>query len=619
LKLHRPITCRLVVCLLCALAALPAMLRGEDDAAVEKRLADSARYLASDELEGRGLGSKGLELAAQYIAGQFQQLGLKTDLCQGTPFQKFRVTTDSQLGSENRLALAGPADATAANRQTFNLTLGSEYTPLAISGSVTFDLPLVFVGYGITARPEGYDDYAGVDVSGKAVVVLRHEPQQADPHSVFAGTQDSDYAYLRRKVSNAYEHGAAAVIFCTDQFYLRDRRQQDDPLLSFYAAGSHASHPGLAVLHCRRAGMERAIRAVYGTDLAGMEERIDRGPTPHSRPLMGWSLSGRTDIRRTHCEAQNVVAVLPGAGPSAEETIVIGAHYDHLGVEELPGNGRAIYHGADDNASGVAVLLEIARSLARRPEKLPRRVVFVAFSAEEEGFLGSSHYVNSPAVPLQHTIAMINLDMVGRLRDDTLTVMGSVSAPGFGALVDRINERHGLRLDKPTSRFGRSDQLAFYAKTVPILDFFTSRHEDYHRPGDTADKLNLPGMRRIGRLAEDVLVALADAPGRPEYVALVTPEAHSYGQEPALGVIADFTRDDDEVGLPLGAVVKGGPADRAGLRAGDVVIQLGRNRIAGIDDFDDALSKYTSGDRVPAVVKRGDKSLTLEVAIGPAQ
>jgi len=597
------------------------MLRAEDDAAVEKRLADSARYLASDELEGRGLGSKGLELAARYVAGQFQQLGLKTDLYQGAPFQKFRVTTDSQLGSENRLALVGPADAAGAARQTFNLSQGSQYTPLAVSGSAAFDLPLVFVGYGITARPEGYDDYAGVDVSGKAVIILRHEPQQAAPHSVFAGTQDSDYAYLRRKVCNAYEHGAAAVIFCTDQFHLRDRRQQDDPLLSFYAAGSQGSHPGLAVLHCCRAAMERAIRAVYGTDLAGLEEQIDRGPTPQSRPLMGWSISGRTDIRRTHCEVQNVVAVLPGAGPSAEETIVIGAHYDHLGVEELPGHQRAIYHGADDNASGVAVLLEIARSLARRPEKLHRRVVFVAFSAEEEGFLGSSHYVNDPLVPLRHTIAMINLDMLGRLRNDTLTVMGSVSAPDFGGLVDRINERHGLKLDKPTSRFGRSDQLAFYAKKIPILDFFTSKHEDYHQPSDTADKLNLPGMRRIGRFVEDVLVALADAPLRPDYVALVTSEGHRYGQEAALGVIADFTREaeGEEAGFALGAVVKGGPADRAGLRAGDVVIQLGRNRIASIDDFDDALSKYTGGDHVPAVVKRGDKSLTLEVAIGPAK
>jgi hypothetical protein len=273
---------------------------------------------------------------------------------------------------------------------------------------------------------------------------------------------------------------------------------------------------------------------------------------------------------------------------------------------------RAIYSGADDNASGVSTMLEIARHLAGRPHRPARNVVFVSFSAEEKGMLGSSAYVRQPVMPLDRTVAMFNLDMVGRLRDNKLYVRGSATAAGWTGLVAQLNTQHGLTLDMPPNAFGNSDQLAFYAKEIPILAFFTGRHEDYHETTDKFEKLNIPGMRRITRLAEDVVAALADAPARPHYLAVVPPE----DPEPYFGAMGDFT--SAERGFCIGPLAEGGPAEKAGLRQRDVVVQFGTDRIAGGDDFVEALTHYAGGQRVHVVARRGGQSRTFDVVLGSA-
>lgn len=600
------------------LAVSPAWAARDDYAAVEQRLAETTQYLSSDQLEGRGLGSKGLDLAADYIAGRFRQYGLKTDLWQGGPFQKFTVAIDTELGSNNHLALLGPA-SNGGKPETINLILGKDFTPLAVSGAATFDAPLVFAGYGISTRPAHYDDFADVDVSGKAVILLRHQPRDSvdnDPDA--AGIKDTPYMLIRHKAANAYEHGAAAVILCNDYADIRKRSRHDDAIMPFHIAGATYSHPDLPVINCRRAAIDRVLHAVCGKDLATLEEQIDRTLKPCSLELTGWRIAGRTELRHVPCEVKNVAAILPGDGALAEETVILGAHYDHLGYGSrgsLPSKPAAIYHGADDNASGVAVVLETARTLALRGQKLHRRVVFVTFTGEEWGFWGSSHYVNDPVVPLDKTTAMVNLDMVGRLRGDALTINSVGTGTGFDELLDRINEPHGFSLTKVAGASGRSDQAAFYAKKIPNLHFFTGKHPDYHSPTDTFPKLNIPGMRRIGELVTDMVVALANAPVRTQYVCVPLQCRAGAAPRPFFGCIPDFTRE--EPGYPISGVIRGSPAERCGLRAGDVIVRFGKSNIGVCDDFDDALQQYVGGEHVRVKVRRKTASMTFEATLDP--
>ncbi len=435
---------RVALCLLFSAVVPLARAAAEDASTVESRLAETAKYLASDALEGRGVGTKGLDEAADYIADQFRQIGLKTDLFDGGPFQKFKMTTGASLGPDNSLVFVGPASDDGKPKR-IELKLDESFNPLAVGGSGKFDLPLVFVGYGITGKQENYDDYAGIDVKDKAVVILRHEPEQSNPHSAFNGTRYSDHAPFRRKISNAYEHGAAAVIFCTDQFdinksvaalrkrwqaavddtakanaefkaidkptedewqkheakvakltadverYADQLKKAQDPLLPFEGAGEEGSEGrDFPVLFVRRAELDQVIHAALGTSLSQLETDIDHGPTPHSRELTGWRAAGQATVERHEVEVKNVVGILEGEGPHADETIVIGAHYDHLGYggagSAAPGT-HEIHNGADDNGSGTTVLVEIARELAAAG-KLPRRIVFIAFTGEERGLIG---------------------------------------------------------------------------------------------------------------------------------------------------------------------------------------------------------------------------------------
>jgi hypothetical protein len=664
-----------VAVLLTAVVAVLSPLRAEDAASSEQRLLGAARYLASDELEGRGIGTKGLDLAAEYIANEFRQIGLKTELFEGTPFQKFEMTTGAELGKNNHVALVGPASADNSRQE---LKLGDNYTPLALGGSGKLDHPLVFVGYGITAKSDGYDDYSGVDVKDKVVIALRHEPQQDNPHSAFNGTKNSPHAPFVRKISNAYEHGAAGIIFVTDDFDIRravgDRNKflqsvidklsevsaefkkidqpslaqidehrkkvedlasqlknqseklaaEFDPLLKFDVAGSDNSGRDFPVLYLRRSALDPVVKAATGQNLAALERAIDKCPAPQSRQLAGWRIQGEVSVNRTEAQVKNVVAVLEGQGELKDETIIIGAHYDHVG-RGGPGSGaidpnnREIHNGADDNGSGTATLLEVARQLAASDANPRRRIVFIAFTGEERGLLGSSHYTRSPLYKLEDTVAMLNMDMVGRLTDDKLVVEGVGTATEFTPLVDRVNEKYGFQLTKKPGGFGPSDHAAFYAKKLPVMHFFTGTHKDYHRPSDDYDKLNVSGMRRIGQLVAEIGLELAQAPERPSYQETQNPHGAGGGggggDRPYFGSIPDFTQD--QPGYALTGVTKGSPAEKAGLKAGDIIVGLGESKIGNLEDFDSALRKYKAGDRVPITVKRAGQEQKFEVTLEP--
>ncbi len=562
-----------------SLTLRPVLASTEDAAAIEARLAETDRFLASDQCEGRGLGSKGIDIAADYLAGELRQLeseGLRTALWDGGPFQKFEVSVDATLGPNNHLTLVGPAKSPGGKPRKIQLVLGDDYNPLAISGKCKFNLPLVFAGYGITAHKANYDDFAGVDVADKAVIMLRHQPRDGSNDKESAAIKETAYKLFRHKAANACEHDATAVLFCSDIADLRRRHVKDDRPLLPRAAGTTFLRPDVPAITLRRGVVDKILRDLNQPPLAEIEEQIDRTLKPASRELTGWRIQGETDIRHVHCEVKNIAAILPGEGPLADEVVVLGAHYDHLGYgsfSSLPSKRGPIYHGADDNASGDAVVLEVARTLARLPQRPRRTVLFIFFTGEEWGFWGSSYYVNHPVLPLEKTVAMVNLDMVGRLREDSLTINSVGTGTGFGALLDQVNRSYGFRLAKVAGASGRSDQASFYAKRIPNINFCTGKHPDYHEPTDVFSKVNIPGMRRIAAYAAEITLALANSPQRPQFVAVPLQRRVGSMPRPFLGCVPDFTRE--EPGYPISAVITGSPADRCGLRGGDVIVKLG--------------------------------------------
>ncbi len=644
----------------------------ESNETIEKRMSSVVQYLASDEMEGRGIGTKGIDKAADFIAAEFRKVGLNTNVFDGGPFQEFPMSMDARLGPDekNHLTLIVKGKEGDEPNQ-ITLKLGEEFNPLAIGGSNAFDLPVVFAGYGISSKEAKYDDFENVDVKGKAIIIIRKEPQQANPHSLLDGKRASRHALFSRKISNAYEHGAACVIMVNDQYGMAEAAKNGrtrwletvaeiaeardeygkikdptdeqfsehrthvaklaktlessskiidaggDVVVPFQGGGRSGSHHKLPVFFVDKGMVAPLIKAATGKDFATIEKEIDKDLVPQSLLLTKVRVVGEASVKRTQVKVKNVVAVLEGEGPLADETIVVGAHYDHLGMGG-PGTLApwtvAVHNGADDNASGAAALLEVARNLAARDKPLPRRIVFIAFTGEERGLLGSAHYVKSPRYPLSKTVAMVNMDMVGRLKENKLIAHGTGTADGFDKIVDLANKTYEFKIVKKPGGYGPSDHQTFYSQKIPVFHFFTGTHSDYHRPSDDFEKINVVGMRRIAGLVEDVTLAIAELPKRPTYIATKAPVMNRGGSRPYFGSIPDFGEEVE--GYAISGCSKGSPADKGGLKKGDVIVKLGKSRIGGLEDFDSALRKYKAGDVVEVVVKRSGKEVSLKVKLG---
>jgi hypothetical protein len=381
------------------------------------------------------------------------------------------------------------------------------------------------------------------------------------------------------------------------------------------------------VVHCRRAAIDAVLQSALEMTLDEVERRIDEDLEPRSRQLAGWRIVGEVSLRRAGRPLKNVVATLEGQGPSATEAIVIGAHYDHLGKSRLAtlDPSRTVHNGADDNASGTAVLLEVGRQLAARRRPPARTLVFIAFTAEEIGLVGSEYYAQHPLVPLEQTIAMLNLDMVGRLRNRTLIVQGIDTAVEFDSLVAQPASEHDLRIDRWSGGFGFSDHTSFYAQGVPVMHFFTGLHRDYHRPSDDYEKLNYQGMRQIAQIVTDVVADLADAetslqPASPDMLAgdllgLLFPIRDAGGAERAyLGVTSDPRHTGP--GYAVARIVTDSAAERAGLEPGDIILRLDDVDVRQGRDLPDAVRGKKPGDRVTLTIRRGGVRRKLQATLG---
>jgi aminopeptidase YwaD len=608
---HRFSSLALVVALsLAALAQQPQ--RAHQAAADLAQLKKHITHLASEELEGRKTGTQGAEAAANYIAQKLAGYGLDCP----PPHSKCRPAGNHHPGYLKDFPFVAAVELEASNLLRFTRSgqrleppLRAEWMPLGFSsnGSVS-QAQAVFVGYGITAADLKHDDYAQVDAKNRVALAFAGTPDGDNPHGQFVRYADSRWKALAAK-----DHGAKALVLIA-----RTEKFSDDRLarLSYDQTAGEAGLP-VAVI-----SRQTAAQLLGLSDAAQLSQIEKSGslPAEAARRLQETSLHLNVALTRRTVPAHNVIGILPGSDPQLKrEVIVIGAHYDHLGrggESSLAPNSRAIHHGADDNASGVAGLLELARIFAAEPNRLRRTLVFIAFSGEESGLIGSHYYVNHPALPLAETVAMLNLDMIGRLKDDKLTIGGIGAAAEFRQLVESLNAaghgspRFALQLNE--DGFGPSDHSSFYAKQVPVLFFFTGTHEDYHKPSDTADKINYEGTARVVDFVADIMRALDRQDQRPSYtLARATPQTRGSGFRVYLGTVPSYAESSD--GMALDAVRADSPADKAGLKAGDRIVKLAGREIRNVYDYTYALGEMKAAQEYEVEVIRGSERLKMKI------
>lgn len=575
-------------------------LRAIDASAV----ASDVAWLADDAREGRAVGTAGLEASARWIAERFREIGLEPGAPDGSYLQRFEMPVAIHVGSA-QLEVAGRA-----------LRRGEDYDALLSSASGEARGGLVFAGFGVSAPELGWDDWAGVDARGRIALVLEDRPA-GDGHPL-AGSKATAHLSRAAKLLAARRHGAVAVLL------LPSAAEPADVLAG--GAGATGGNPTLqasqsiALGLSRRAAEELVARAAGGASLAAWQREIEALGRPASRPLAGGEARVAVRIEREIATVANVVAVRRGADPElAREAVLAGAHYDHLGHGAFgslaPDRRGEVHNGADDNASGVAGLLALARVFAAEPGR--RTLVLVAFTGEEAGLVGSAEYVRSPAWPLADTVAMLNLDMIGRLREDAVTIFGVATSPSFRSLVQQASDGSGLAPAFEDDGFGPSDQTSFYARNVPVLLFFTGVHPEYHTPDDDAPLVDAAGAARVLGLVERTARALADAPRRPSVVLAAAPPGTGAGRGygPYLGTVPEFG------GLPvrgvrLAAVRAGSPAETAGLRAGDVIVELDGVAVANLEELSAVLFAARPGQRVEVAVVRDGARLRLPATLG---
>jgi hypothetical protein len=451
-----------------------------------------------------------------------------------------------------------------------------------------------------------YDDYAGIDVKDRIVLALRYSPDPKNPHSGFQQMES-----LRYKTLQAREHGAKALLIATGP--------QDDPqdVLPKLRYDRGAGDAGLLVAYVTRTVADKLLSGT-GKTVASLQDEIVAGKQPKSM-LVDTQMSISADVVKERRETANVAAMLEGSDPSLkEEFVVVGAHFDHLGRSGDsamdPEKENEIRNGADDNASGTAGLLELAQYFSSDGQKPKRSLVFLAFSGEELGLLGSAKYVAAPLEPLEKTVAMVNMDMIGRLKDSTLVVEGIGTSPHWQTMMERLNQEYGFKMTLKKDGFGPSDHASFYGKNIPVLFFFTNLHEDYHRVSDDAEKINTAGEAAVVKMVAAVVTEIADADAAPQFTKASSDSMPGgRGFRVTVGTIPDYAAEVD--GMKISGVRPGSPAEKAGLQGGDIIVKFGSFDIKNIYDYTYALGSFSAGEEVEIVAMRSGRKVTVKAKL----
>jgi Zn-dependent M28 family amino/carboxypeptidase len=555
--------------------------------------------LASEKFEGRMAGSPGERLAAEYIARELKRLGAQPLPGAKDYFQAFEFTAGTRdAGSALTITAPKPQTFAAPSVQALSFSDAGE-----VSGSV------VFAGYGLVV-PEsqnfGYDSYVGLDVKDKIVVVLRYFPEDAD---LKTRTILARYSDLRYKAMAARQRGAKALLVLTGP---RSPNAGATVPMTFDTA---LAGSGIVAASINGDAGRAIFAAAPGRNLEEVQKSMDTG-NPHATgfAIPDLTLTVKTAIERQKQTARNVVAYLPASNPPTgvdEPWIALGAHYDHLGRgasgNSLAGKEEAgrVHYGADDNASGTAAVLAIGEALSKSPRR--RNILLGFWSAEEIGLIGSNAFVNQPAVPVDQIAAYLNFDMVGRMAENKLTVQATGSSPMWNRVIEQANVAAGFDLVLQPDPYQPTDVATFNGAGIPSLSFFTSTHTDYHRPGDTADKINYEDLDRVVAFAAAIVKRIDETPEAPAFtkVEQQSETGSRAGVRVFTGTIPDYATNVK--GLLLGGVIGGGPAEQAGLQKGDVIIEIAGQSIANIYDYTYALELLKVGEAVKIVYMRGDE------------
>jgi Tol biopolymer transport system component len=567
-------------------------------------------WLADEKREGRMTGSPGAQATAAWLANYFRENGLKSFA------ENYALPFEFNAG-ERVLAEKTWLEIAADTKPATTAKLDADFRPLAFSENGEANSEVVFAGYGLVVPGEGaarYDSYAGLDVKDKIVLILRYVPEGVDPAR---RAQLNRYSGLRYKTMLARERGAKGVIVVTGP-----NSPNAGQLL---ALNNDNTNAGSGIVAASINGqIADTLLAPSGKSLKELQTALDQ-ENPHAEggfvlPKVKLKLAcGIEHLKKTDAD---VVAYLP-PGAGSDEYILVGAHYDHLGRGgtsslERAGEENKIHPGADDNASGTGWVMELAASLAKEraehPEKFRRGVIFACWSGEEIGIIGSAAFCEHPPVPLEKIAAYVNADMVGRLRENKLTLQGVGSSHAWRKMIEKRNVAAGFSLTLQDDPYLPTDVTSFYTKNVPVLNFFTGAHEDYHRPTDTAEKINYEGLERIAKFSEQIVLDLAQTPERPDLAKVERSTQDAGGRETLrayLGTIPDYTTDVK--GVKLSGVRGASPAEKAGLKGGDVIVEFAGQKIANIYDYTYALDAVKIGQPVQVVIERDGKRMTLTV------
>jgi hypothetical protein len=554
------------------------------------------RYLSSAPLEGRLTGSKGDSLAALYIRNKLESYGFRPLKEDG--FQAFKVTKRIVSGKGNRLAING------------SQVPDKDFMPLAFSSDDSLSAEVIFAGYGFNIKTDSltWNDYNGIDVKNKWVLLLRADPEPDKPSSYFM-----QYSSDRNKTLIARDMGAAGVLLVSGNAY--DSKDDFEPL------NTEGFSVNIPVLRIKRETADQILSA-SGKNIKDIEKEINGKRQSVVFPT-GTTISGKAEIIRETAGTRNVVMILPGEDPAlANEYIVIGAHFDHLGMGGPGSSSRAvdttgIHPGADDNASGVASMLELARKFSNTKNSHKRSIVCIAFTGEEEGLLGSKHFTEDPGIDLAKVNAMINLDMVGRLDEEKLLhISGVGTAEGLKELVRTKTDTSNIKLILSDEGYGPSDHSSFYGKNIPVLFFFTGAHLDYHTPADSWDKINYDGIVDISNIVYNIAQELSSTEKKLSFreagpkVTASTRRMKSV----TLGIMPDFAGVVKN-GLRADFVTPGKPAAIGGMKKGDIITAINGKTVNNIEDYMFRMSEMKHGQTINVEVLRGNKKEVLLIQL----
>jgi Zn-dependent M28 family amino/carboxypeptidase len=577
--------------------------------------ADPIRYLNDIKaltvpaMEGRGDGTKGLTLAADLLERRYKSLGLDPAGTNGY-FQPFSLVTGAKLAGNNHVV-------EQLGEKKKQLKLNEDFVPFSFSSSGEASAPVAFAGYGASADEFGYDDYAGTDVKGKIVVLLRYEPAGFATKSGNQGL--TRHAALITKAINARNHGAKAVVI------VNGTTGGEDDRLTRFGSVSGPEDTGILLVQVKNS-VAQTWFAAAGKTLAGVQDEINSSAKPGSFAFPDLvRLTVAVNIETTRATVNNVLAYLPG---KTDEYVIVGAHYDHLGYGNYdslaPSQIGQIHPGADDNASGTAGVLELARLFAPLRGQLDRGILFASFAGEELGLLGSADWVKEPTRPLGKAVAMLNMDMIGRISDEKVYIGGVGTGSTFQETLTKAEDGFPFHIENSPGGYASSDHTSFVAKKIPVLFFFSGLHSDYHKPSDTWDKINAPDAARLLDMVARVTEQIDEASTRPQFVTVVEHQnphegvagsGGGGGYGPYFGSIPDFGQA--EKGVRFSDVQPGSPAAKAGLKGGDVLVKFGDKTITNLYDFTDALRSSKVGDVVEVTVLREGKPLKAPVTLEP--